>query len=285
MSSSLPSHERRPRVMPCKGSQRGKLSGSILAGALVFLAAGTTKAFTYTTGDLVGVFEVSGTELIVNLGSAGGLTNGKSFSFGTPSNFGPGGALGGFFTGFATVGPFTGTSGRNVTFTTDPSINPPSFDNNITKYVTKISQAQVSLDTGTGTSSGAWLPLLPNFPAGGTGGVIFNNPTSLAIPSSETTSYENVIGLTTNQINGKLPFSTAKTLTNSSETLDLWKATQTATTKSSTDLLGTFDVQGNSAGDGSMVKITFSAIPEPSTLLLVSMGLCAIASAARGRDR
>lgn len=269
----------------CKGSQRGRFTGAILACALVFLAAGTTKAFTYSTGDLVGVFEVSGTELIVDLGSAAGLTNGKSFSFGTPSNFGTTGAIGGFFTGFATVGPFTGTNGRNVTFTTDPSVDPPSFDNMISPYVLKIAGAQVSLDSGTGSSSGAWLPLLPLFPAGGTGGVIFNNPTSLAIPSSESTSYLNVIGLGTNKINGKLPFATDKTLTNSTETLDLWKATQNSATKSNTVLLGTLDVQGNSTGDGSMVKITFSAIPEPSTLVLVSMGLCAIASAARGRDR
>jgi hypothetical protein len=257
----------------------------MVVAVVAFLVAGTSQAFTYTTGDLVGIFEVSGTELIVNLGSAAGLTTGKSFSFGTPSNFGPSGAIGGFFTGLATVAPFLGTSGRNVTFTTDPSVDPTSFDNNITKYVTKISPAQVSLDTGTGATGGGWLPLLPNFPAGGSGGVIFNNPTSLAIPSSESSSYENVIGLTTNQINGKLPFSTAKTLTNPSEMLDLWKATQTSSTKSSTVLLGTFDVQGNSAGDGSMVKITFTAVPEPSTLLLVSMGLCAIARVARGRER
>jgi hypothetical protein len=155
----------------------------------------------------------------------------------------------------------------------------------ISKYVTKIGGAQVSLDTGTGSTGGGWLPLLPNFPAGGIGGVIFNNPTSLAIPSSESSSFLNVIGLGTNEINGRLPFSTALTLTNPSEVLDLWTGTETSATKSHTTLLGTLNVQGNSKGDGSMVQVTFSAVPEPSTLLLVSMGLCAIARAARRGGR
>ncbi|HME71551.1 MAG TPA: PEP-CTERM sorting domain-containing protein [Myxococcota bacterium] len=269
-------------MIRCKRSQTQEFAKSILAGGLVFLAAGMAQALTYRSGDLVGVFSASGTELIVDMGPLANLTNGEQFTFGAPSNFGPTGAIGGQFTAFSTQAPFSGFVGRDVTFSTAPSINPPSFDNppasnHISDYVLKLAPAQVALDKG---NAGGWLQNLNTAPPAGTGGIIINDATRLAFSSGQPSSYLNVIGLGQNRINNQLPFSTAANLSNPTQELDLWTAVQTAATTSKTTLLGTLEVQGNPLGDGSEVEVTFSAVPEPSTFLLVSVGLSALAGVA-----
>jgi hypothetical protein len=247
-------------------------------GVLTFILAGIGHAFSYNTGDLVGVF-VGGSELIVDLGPLSQMTNGETITFATPVSFG----FGSRFLSLESNAPFNGQIGRNVTFTTATTVNPTIFDNNISHYVTKIAGAQVSLDNGLGASAGGWLPLLPHFPPAGLGGVIVNDATRLLIPATESSSYTNVIGLSTDQINGKLPFSIAASLVGSTPTvLDLWKGVQASATTSRTTELGTLTVNGDPTGSGTEVQITFNAVPEPTTAGLVAVGL-GVLSAVRKR--
>jgi hypothetical protein len=249
-----------------------------ISGVLTFILAGAAHAFSYNTGDLVGVF-VGGSELIVDLGPPSQLTNGKTFTFATPVSFG----LGSRFLAFETNAPFTGVMGRNVTYTTATTVDPTIFDNNISHYVTKIAPAQVSLDDGTGATGNGWLPMLPNFPPAGLGGVIVNDATRLLIPATGPSSYTNVLGFGTDQINGKLPFSVAAPLAGSAPTvLDLWKGVQTSLTTSMTTELGTLTANGDPTGSGTEVQITFNAVPEPSTAVLLVTGL-GVLSAVRRR--
>jgi hypothetical protein len=241
-----------------------------VSGVLTLILAGAADAFSYNTGDLVGVF-AGGSELMVNLGPLSQLTNGETFTFATPVSFG----FGSRFLAFETNAPlFSGISGRNVTYTTATTVNPTIFDNNISAYVTRIAGAQNALDTGQGCSGGGWLPCLPNFPAAGFGPVIVNDVNRLLIQANTTSSYENVLGLGTDQINAKLPFSIAAPLIGSSPTvLDLWMGVQTSSTTSKTTELGTLTVNGDPTGSGSEVQITFNAVPEPSAAGLVAVGL------------
>ena len=266
--------------MNLKRCRTRRVAEFAVGGVLSLLIAGGASALTYSSGDLVGVFVNSGTELVVDLGALSSLTTGHAATFGTPANFGATGALGGTFTAFEANAPFTGTAGRQVTFTTDPTVNPLIFDNQLSAYVTKIPPSQAALDDG---SSTGWLRNLNGFPAAGTGGVIINNATELAIPTSVPSSYTNVIGLGTNKINNLLPFSTASTLSGNGQTLDLWTGTRTGVQTSSTVQIGMLKVDGNSAGDGSQVRITFSAVPEPGTLLLVAAGLAGLVGIGKRR--
>src|SRR5208337_2649192 len=147
---------------------------------LAILGAGAAEASTYATNDLVGIFVNTGTELEVDLGPLSGLKNGESFSFAAPPGFGPGGADGGTFAALQTFAPFTGTFPRNVTFTTDASVDPRSFDNKGT-YITKIAQAQGSIDAGNGSG---WLPSLNALAPAGEGGIIINTATEISMLAS-----------------------------------------------------------------------------------------------------
>ena len=244
-----------------------------MGGVFSFLGASAGQALTYSSGDLIGVFVNNGVELMVDMGPLSSITNGQIFTFGTPSNFGSTGALGGIFTAFETNAPFSGTV-RSITLTTDPSVNPPSFDNNFSLYVPKIPAAQSALDAAGTVSGGGWLENLNSFPNAGTGGVILNDAQRLAILTTNPSSYTKVINSSgLNNLNGTMPFSTAVMLAANGQLADLWDAKRTALTTSSTTLLGTLTVDGNALGDGSEVRISFSAVPEPGTIFLLSMGL------------
>jgi hypothetical protein len=263
-------------------------AGAALGGLFALTLGGAAQAISYATGDLVGTFVNGANEEEVDLGNPSTFTNGETFTFsavGTSGNvLGATGGVGGIFTALGVGGSFTGSTNRQIFYTTDPTVNPLSFNSQISAYVLKIGPAQVSLDTG---AAAGWEPLLNNFPAAGTGGVLLNTSgalSALGIPQSESAGYTNVIGLGTNKINGSLPFTTvnASPLT-TSYLLPLWQATQTAATKASTVQLGTLDVLSNPAGDGSQVEIVFNAVPEPGTMLLVSSGLVGLLWVGRRR--
>jgi len=243
------------------------------------LTVGSANALTYTSGDLVTVFVNNGNEFIADLGNLATLASGTSVVLGTSASLGSTGGTGGIFTAFETNAPFTGNDPRSLTFTTDPSVNPPSNDN-VLSYVRALPSGQLALDDG---SASGWLFNLSGFPAAGTGGVLVNDATRVAIPTSNPSSYTNVIGLGTNELNNLLPFSTAATLSGNGQVVDLWTGKQTGLRTSVTTLIGTLTVDGNFAGDGSEVRVTFNAVPEPGTLLLVGAGLAGLVWSGRGR--
>jgi hypothetical protein len=252
--------------------------------ALSFLPARGGQALTYTSGDLVAVFVNNGNEVIADLGSLASLTSGTSVIFHTQSTLGANGGNGGIFTAFETNSPFNGVKPTTIVFTTDPGLSPlpPSYDNNaiVTSptYTAGIGAAQAALDSGS-LAGGGWLESLNEIAAGGTGvNFVSTTERSLGLSAAgNANSYSNQIGVGSNTINNTLPFSTAATLSANGKVVDLWSAQTPKLNVSSTTLLGTLTVDGNFAGDGSEVRITFSAVPEPGTLLLVAMGLAGLA--------
>jgi len=105
--------------------------------------------------------------------------------------------------------------------------------------------------------------------------VILNDATRLGILTSHTSSYTNVMsGGGQDNVNGNLPFSVSAPLMGSSPTtLKLWQGTRTSLTTSATEQIGSLIVNGNPTGDGTEVQITFAAVPEPSTAVLLAAGL------------
>jgi len=266
--------------------------------ALSFLGARPGLALSYSSGDVVGIFVNAGLELEVDLGALSGLANGKTFTFGTPSAWAGTGAIGqgSIFTAFETHMPFSGTM-RTIAFTTDtcsPAMpgtactppNPPSFDNMLAPYVAKIPAAQSALDTGSVGGSPDWLQNLNNFGNANGTSILINDAQRLSILTSNPSSYTTVIGTNgQNNINGNLPFATSVQTFGNGQGADLWSATRTGLTTSKTTLLGTFTVNGNATGDGSEVSITFhsAVVPEPGTMVLLSMGLLGLAWTGRRR--
>jgi hypothetical protein len=253
-----------------------------LGGLLGLAASQPAHAFSYTSGDVIGVFVDSGAELIVNLGPLAGLGAGGPVTIGLPANFGGDGALGGKFLAFQVASPFTGTLGRNVTFTTENGVDPTTFNSNVVGYVNKIAAAQTFLDDG-GGSPDKFLETLPSFPLAGVGGVILNDANRLAILTANAGSYTTKAtqGGSTDRINGNLPFEIDNPLDVSSQLIQLWTASRVSTTAASSTLLGSFTVEGNVGGD--TARITFAPVPEPGTAFLLASGLAGLVVAGRKR--
>jgi len=251
-----------------------------LAGAA--LIAPSAGAFVYATGDVVGVFVDGGTELIVNLGPAALLTPGATFDYATPTGFGADGATGAKFVAYAAQAPFTGSLGRNVTYTAPGSVSPSVYDTQVTAYVARIGLAQTVLDDGGAPDK--FLELLNNFPAPPTGGVIVNSPTQLAIPSSNGASYTSTIGQNgvTDRIDNQLPFETDVAVTGTNYTV-LWRGQRVTTTTASTQAIGLLEITGNVGGGTPTARVRF--LPEPLAAVQLASGVVALAAAAGASAR
>src|SRR5215472_2017874 len=116
-------------------------AGAALGGLFALTLSGAAQAISYATGDLVGVFVNGANEEEVDLGNPSTFTNGEMFTFtavGTSGNvFGASGGVGGNFTALGVGGAFTRTTNRTIFYTTDPTVNPLSFNSQISAYVLK----------------------------------------------------------------------------------------------------------------------------------------------------
>jgi hypothetical protein len=255
------------------------------AVALAIVLAGLTPSranalpFQYAAGDIVGVFNKGGTDLIVNFGGlpASGTTT-KAFAL--PTQFG--GTLAGATFNGAFRTPFDNNAFPAVIdFTTTSSLN---FPDPTGQFADSLGAAQSSL-AAFQTGWFAQLPLVPAPPAGGN---VFNRgPDILALSAAASYSYTSLIGLGTDNINN--------TLTNGVNTRIAFGALTTASipfyqltydfnqngdSVYSKSLLGTF----TATQSGSDVSLAFAAIPEPGTLLLVASGLIGLGVSGRKRS-
>jgi hypothetical protein len=113
------------------------------------------------------------------------------------------------------------------------------------------------------------------------GGTILNTPVELSISATNVNSWTNFIGP---NIDTFLPFSTTSTVTANGHVVDLWTGTRTGAATSQTVELGTLTVDGNVDG-GKEVQITFDAVPEPSTFVLIVLGIGGVATIRRRHAR
>ena len=249
-----------------------------MAIAFALAASRSAHAFTYTSGDLIGIFVDGNTELIVNLGPFSSLSSGANFSFSTPAGFGGDGSTGGKFVLYATEPPFSGSLNRNVTFSAASGVTASSYDTNVTQYVSRLGLAQSALDDG--GANDKFLEVLNNFPAPPTGGVITNGTNQLAIPTSNPSSYTSTIGVSgsSDRIDNQLPFETDTQITGTNDFL-VWRGNRNSSTTAQTVVLGQFRVEGNIGGG--ITRITY--LPEPGPGLALALGIGALAALSRTR--
>lgn len=252
-----------------------------LSGLFILGVSGSARAFTYTSGDLVGIFVDGTTELTVDLGPISSLVPGASFTFETPTGFGSDGATGAKFVAYETHTPFSGSLSRNLTFTTEAGVDPTSFNNNITGYVNRIGLAQAALDDGA-VPADKFFEVLNSFPAAGSGGVITNTANTLALQTSNPGSYTSTIGIngSSDRVGNNLPFETDNLVT-SLIVIELWRGVKTSNTAATSTLFGYLQVEGSIAGAGApSTRITFlgpAPVPEPGTILLIGLTMLGLA--------
>lgn len=232
--------------------------------------ASSANAFSINTDDVVGIWIDSGYEMIVNLGNASTLTPGYSKTVALPAEFG--GASGGRFVALGALGPINNVN-YDILYTTDPSLNPPSFATNISQFVLKIGPARDAMLTNAGLG---FLGLLDNIPAPNGSTILANDSDRLVIATNLVGSYTNVLKAT-DRINAQLPF-LVSTQFGADEQLqaEFWRTVRNSGTSSTVTLFATFDVNGGT------VSIP---IPEPGTAMLLFAGLAGLAVAGRRREK
>lgn len=271
-------------------SKSGPFGGLLRGGALALVASAAlgapmaAQAFVYTSGDVVGIFVDGSSELIVNLGPAASLTNGAVFDFPTPAGFGADGAIGGKFVAYTAEAPYSGSLGRNVTYTAGGSVSPTSFDTNVSGFVARIGLAQQTLEDG--GAADKFLEVLNNFPAPPQGGILENTADRLSLLTSNLSSYTATIGLngTSDRIGNQLPFETDVAITGTNPAL-LWKTQRITNVQALSTPLWVLTVQGNVGGGSPTARIT---VPEPAataTSFLLGFALIALGALARGSRR
>jgi len=253
---------------------RGLGAAAALAGAIVLLPpAARALPFQYASGDVIAVVSKGGTDLIMNFGAlpTTGTTN-RSYQI--PTAF-SGSLAGATFNGaFRVADGFAFPEVIDITTTSTLNFADPNFD-----LPMGIAAASASMAPPTG-----WFGLLPNVPAPAqSGGLVSIRDTDIiAVQAAASFSYTSVLGLGTDAINSALPFG-INTRTSfgagTSASLPFWTLTY-----DENGYLETFRGTFSASQDGSNVALSFTAIPEPGTLLLFASGIAGIAFAGRRRS-
>jgi hypothetical protein len=239
-------------------------------------SAAEALPFQYTTGDLVAVINKAGTDLILNFGQipTSGTTT-KSFAL--PTQFGGTLANATFNGGFSI--PDDQTFPEIIAITTTSPLN---FPDPTGQFATGIAGSFQSLNP-----PGGWFGGLGGFAAPPGGGQVYIRDFNiLAVDASVSGSYTNSIGLGTDAINSQLTngVNTRKLFgVATSASLPFYRLTYTFNDNGDSvyqkALLGTL----TAALNGSSVDLTFTAIPEPGTMLLLTSGLVGLSVAGRKR--
>lgn len=248
-------------------SRGARRAMAALVAGLALGAASSASAFTYATGDLIGVWIDSGYEMIVNLGPVGASTAAFSKTVALPAELG--GADGGRFVAIAVNGPVS-ASNISFDFSAANAVSPVSFENNISAFVTKLGLARDAMETSAGLG---FLGLLDNFGAPNGTTILANDADRLVVTTSNPSSYTSVLK-PADRINGNLPFIVSEQFGADPDLGgNLWTVKRLTSTTSDVVQLGSFTVSGGT--------FNYLPIPEPGTALLLAAGLAGLGLAGR----
>ncbi|HXK21510.1 MAG TPA: hypothetical protein VMS55_02415 [Myxococcota bacterium] len=239
--------------------------GATLLAATAVLAlgwSGPARAFTYATGDLVGILVQNNTELIVNLGT---LSGPETFSM--PVQWGGTLSTGKFV--MLTVPNNTDPLGI-VTFTAPLTTNVPGFDSPAGRMAAPIAGAYFTLDQ---PSNDKWLNRLNSVGSPDGVFVFSNSADELVVSGAFANGYTQKLGASTDKINQTMPFSTAlKFNGNPAATGFVWEAQIDSGTLAG-DFTNLGSVVASDNGDGT---VTIHPLPEPGSELAMGSGLVAL---------
>jgi hypothetical protein len=256
----------------------GAFAWGLGLGVALLSGAGPASALNIAPGDLVVVFQKSGQERIINVGSVD-----AGFSVDLSAALAPlGSLLGAKFTAFRVDEPlrvvdfgFGDLPQHNISFTT--ALSPPVVTDG------EIETAMNLTDLTGASGNTSWFSLLRTFSTAGTtlpdGSV--GTASMILTPTSNPTSYQQNLGLNTDRIGNNLPFSTAVLLdpTTGEAEVGLWDAVR-----------GYADFGGPPTQLSLLGTLSFSAgvlsfqVPEPGTLVLFGAGLAGLVVYGRRRE-
>ena len=236
--------------------------------------SGPAHAFSYTTGDLVGIVVENNTELIVNLGKPASFTSPATFNM--PSQWANTLGTGKFI---ALTVPNNADPLGDVTFTAGSGVNVPSFDNPVGTMAGPIIGSFQALDQ---PSNDKWLNRLNGVPAPDGTNIFLNQLKQLVVSGGFSNGYTQSLDFGTDAINNNMPFSTAlKFNGGTTASGNLWQ-----TGIDSNTLGGIFANLGAiSAHDNGNGTVTIALVPEPGTALLMGSGLLVLAVTGRRKSR
>lgn len=233
----------------------------LLLGLGLALTAGPAHAIPIANGDLVVVLQKAGTEVIVNVGSAFASHSVDLTSAATTL----GGLEGAKVVGLGVQDPnrlspdfgFGQLPQEDIIFT---SLATPTLDD------AQIELSMNALDTSLASTSWFWL---------------LRSVSNPVIPTSAGFSYQNTLGLGTDAIANNLNFSIAALISGGSVSLPVFSAIKGfgdfGGPERVVSEIGSLVISGN--------QLSYSAVPEPGTLLLVGMGVAGLAAFERRARR